>query len=161
MRNLDLCPCGSATEFLNCCGRYLNLSEAAPTAEALMRSRYVAFTLNDLDYISRTWHPDTRPGKEDEPSEQLEWIKLEVQATSAGGKDDIEGGVEFVAHYRANGIEGHMQEKSRFIKENGLWYYVDGDCVDLSTMQTQMAKVGRNDLCPCGSGKKYKKCCGK
>ncbi|TCV81107.1 SEC-C motif-containing protein [Sulfurirhabdus autotrophica] len=158
---MELCSCGSNNAFLKCCGRYIKLAEAAPTAEALMRSRYTAFTLNDLDYISRTWHPDTRPGKEDEPSEQLEWLKLEVKATSAGGKDDTEGTVEFVAHYCANGIEGHMQEKSRFIKENGLWFYVDGDCVDQSTIQPHLDKVGRNDLCPCGSRKKYKKCCGK
>lgn len=158
---MELCPCGSAIELQKCCGRYLSSAETAPTAEALMRSRYVAFTLNDMGYISRTWHPDTRPANEDTPSESLKWLKLDVVATSAGGVGDSEGTVEFVAHYRANGNEGQIHEVSRFIKEKELWYYVDGEFVDQVKTNAQITKVGRNDPCPCGSGKKYKKCCGK
>jgi SEC-C motif-containing protein len=84
------------------------------------------------------------------------WQKLEILRSEAGGENDAEGRVEFKAHWLIGGRRGYLHETSRFLKEDGRWYYLDG--------QTHPApaagKTGRNDPCPCGSGKKFKKCCG-
>ena len=158
------CPCGSGAEFESCCGRYLSGAQLAPTAEALMRSRYSAFARNDTAYIDRTWDLATKSpadkGGADESSEAVEWLGLEVKATRAGGPEDSQGMVEFVARCRVNGVDGQLHEVSRFRKEGGAWLYVDGEFVEPGTAIRSAPKVGRNDPCPCGSGKKFKKCCG-
>lgn len=128
-----------------------------------MRSRYTAYTRNDQAYVSRSWYAATRPEQADETratAGQLTWLGLEVRSCHAGGVEDSAGTVEFVAHYRADGVPGAMHEVSRFIKENGIWFYVDGQFVAQPEAAVVPAKTGRNDACFCGSGKKYKKCCG-
>lgn len=127
-----------------------------------MRSRYTAYTLNDMAYVSRSWHPDTRPQAQesDASNEPLVWLGLEVKSCHAGGQEDSEGTVEFVARYRVNGAEGKMHEISRFVKEDGAWFYVDGQFVEQADAVASNPRIGRNDPCFCGSGKKYKKCCG-
>ena len=93
-----------------------------------MRSRYCAYVLNDENYLIQTWHPSTRP-----PSLELmqqpvvKWLGLKIIATNAGGKHDHEGTVEFVARYKTEGKATRLHEVSRFVKEEGKWYYVDGD----------------------------------
>ena len=126
----DRCPCGSGDRFVDCCGRYLLEGRRAPTAEALMRSRYTGFATHDRDYLIASWHPSTRPD-ELELDEQMIWRRLDVVATDAGGPWDESGTVEFVAHYRVDdgtaiGKRGRLHETSRFVREDGRWLYVDG-----------------------------------
>lgn len=149
------CPCGSGDSFVNCCGPCLAGSRPAPTAEALMRSRYTAFVRRDWEYLDCTHAPETW-NHAGEPQEALEWLGLEVLSTEAGGEADAEGKVEFVARYRAGNAEGRLHEISRFVRRNGLWRYLDGTFPDSAG---KTPKPGRNASCPCGSGKKYKKCC--
>lgn len=146
------CPCGATLTYDECCGRY-HRGEPAPTAEALMRSRYCAYQQRNEQYLLDTWHSSTRPPQLDLSHGPEQWLSLTIKASSAGQADDREGMVHFLARYRANHQEGALEERSRFLQEDGRWYYVDG------AMNDRTAKVGRNDPCPCGSGKKFKKCC--
>jgi SEC-C motif-containing protein len=109
----------------DCCGRFHRGEADAPTAVALMRSRYAAFALGDVDYLRRTWHPNTRPDRL-EPDAGRRWTRLEVLATSGGGVFDREGTVEFAAHYHAGGRRGVQRELSTFLREDGAWYYLAG-----------------------------------
>lgn len=126
------CPCGSGEILAACCARYLGLTgdddaaSGAPTAEALMRSRYSAFALGDADYLLRTWHPSTRPS-ELELDDELRWLHLSIDDVVPGGPFDERGIVEFTAVYRGPGGRGRQHERSRFVREGGRWYYVDGD----------------------------------
>jgi len=92
-----------------------------------MRSRYTAYVLGLEDYLLATWHPDTRPaslGLADSPGQ---WLGLKVLATEAGGEGEQTGVVEFVARYKVNGRAQRLQERSRFVREAGRWYYLDGE----------------------------------
>lgn len=117
------CACGSGKPYTQCCGPY-HAGTAAPTAEALMRSRYAAFVLEKVEYLLATWHPTTRPA-ELVLDAQLHWLGLEVRR-SHGGSGDSEGEVEFVARCKLHGKAGRLHEVSRFVSEDGCWYYVDG-----------------------------------
>ncbi len=126
----DRCPCGTGETYAACCGRYLADGRRAPTAEALMRSRYTAFATGAVHYLLVTWHPSTRPD-ELELDPDMVWRRLDVVRTDAGGPWDDTGTVEFVAHYRlddgtAIGQRGRLHETSRFVREDGRWLYVDG-----------------------------------
>ena len=122
----DLCPCGLGEPYGQCCGRFHRGASAAPTATQLMRSRYSAFAMRDADYLLRTWHPRTRPQSLDfDPA--VEWVRLTVIATTAGGLLDSEGVVEFVAQYRQGGARGRQHEVSRFTRIDGTWVYVNGE----------------------------------
>lgn len=119
------CPCGSAQVLAACCGRYhagpLHLQ--APDAEALMRSRYSAFVLEDADYLLQTWHARTRPAQLDfEPG--LRWLGLQVRRHLPAPDGRAE--VEFVARSKLGGRAHRLHETSRFVHEGGRWYYVDG-----------------------------------
>lgn len=124
------CPCGRSDAkgrvlpFDRCCGRYLSGAEAAPDAESLMRSRYSAFVLQDADYLRATWHPGTRPPHIDFDA-ATKWLGLQVRDHRATGGDRAE--VEFVARWRVGGRAARLHERSRFVREDGRWYYVDGD----------------------------------
>lgn len=119
------CPCLSGETYGNCCGRFHSGSASAPTAEALMRSRYSAFAVGNAPYLLATWHPDHRPDQLDLDPE-LEWRRLDILATSGGGPLDSTGTVEFTAYYRQDGQRGSQHELSRFVRENGQWLYLDG-----------------------------------
>jgi SEC-C motif-containing protein len=119
------CPCGSGRPYGACCGPHHD-GEPAPTAEALMRSRYAAYATGRTDYVFRTWHPRTRPD-DLAPDPDLAWLGLEVLGTSGGGPDDETGTVEFRARYRAPDGEHVLHEVSRFARRAGRWVYVDGD----------------------------------
>jgi SEC-C motif domain protein len=120
----DACPCGWGASYDECCGR-LHRGEAAPTAEALMRSRYSAFAVRDAAYLSRTWHSTTRPrGLSLDHSRR--WIGLHVLGTARGGLLDTDGEVEFVARWEdADGSRGRQHERSSFVREQGRWVYLD------------------------------------
>lgn len=123
------CPCGSGDTLAACCGRYLTGGgKAAPTAQALMRSRYTAFAVGDEPHLLATWHPDTRPAALELDPEQR-WLHLTVGACTAGGPFDAEGTVDFIAVYRDADGRGRLHELSRFVREDGRWYYLDGDLV--------------------------------
>ena len=156
----DLCPCCSGKPYKECCEPFILGKEIPSTPELLMRSRYVAYSQQNNQYILDTWHSSTRPDIPN-PAEDgnVEWIGLKILSTNLGGPKDTKGFVEFRARCRVKGEAGGLDEASEFVKEDGRWYYVDGSAI--SPQKNNEAKVGRNDPCPCGSGKKYKKCCGK
>lgn len=160
--DVTLCPCGSGRSGDACCGPIL-AGTPAPTAETLMRSRYTAFVRGDLTYIDQTHAPEKRDKVERSATKNtfnsVEWVRLEVLQTERGGVRDDTGMVEFAAHFRQNGAEMVHRERSKFRRDNGLWVYVDGDFPGDAGVPGK-GKVGRNASCPCGSGKKYKKCCG-
>lgn len=121
----DDCPCGSGAALQNCCGPYLTGSERAPTAEALMRSRYTAYATGQQDYLIRTWHPDTRPDDLALASTQ-QWLGLKILATEAGGSTDKAGTVEFVARFKIVGRGHRLHEISRFLRTADGWLYLNG-----------------------------------
>ncbi|WP_442819175.1 YchJ family protein [Streptomyces sp. NBC_01236] len=122
MTSRSSCPCGLPEPYVKCCGRFHRGEAAAPTAEALMRSRYAAFVQRDEKYLLRTWHPRTRPSSVDfDPG--MRWTGLEILATSDGSAFHSTGTVTFRASYRG----GTLHERSRFERVDGAWAYVDGD----------------------------------
>jgi SEC-C motif-containing protein len=159
---MSTCPCGSGRAFETCCGPLL-AGAPAPTAEALMRSRYTAFTRREFDYLENTHASEVKDDFNRTAAESLAnevtWRRLEVRACEAGGPSDETGTVEFVAHFSRHGQEQMHHELGTFRREDGHWVYVDGR-MNPKAPPRQVNKVGRNDPCPCGSGKKYKKCCG-
>ena len=118
--------CLSGELYAQCCGRFHSGAVEAATAEQLMRSRYSAFVRLDADYLLRTWHPDTAPATL-ELDRGMGWRRLDILSTGGGGPFDSAGTVEFKAHYRYDGARGVLHEVSRFVREDGRWYYVDGD----------------------------------
>ncbi len=157
------CPCGSNATYDECCGPYI-AGAAAPTAEALMRSRYTAYTENNQAYLLETLAPESRDEEEEaqanaEANPNMKWQGLEIRATSEGGERDETGIVEFVAKYRVGDQSGIHHERSSFRREEGRWVCIGGE-INPKPEQRIVQKVGRNDPCPCGSGKKFKKCCG-
>jgi SEC-C motif-containing protein len=119
----ELCPCGSALPYDACCGRLHSGAASAPTALALMRSRYSAFAVDDLAYLLRTWHLSTRPQRLVLDPDQR-WSRLVVLATTGGGLLDREGTVEFRAECSRGGRSEALHERSRFVREAGAWLYV-------------------------------------
>lgn len=125
MAKLIDCPCGSGKPYAACCARHIEGNEPAPTAEALMRSRYTAYTLLKEDYLLATWHPSTRPPSLGLAQEvPTKWLGLEVKRHEQQDADHAI--VEFVARYKVNGRAHRLHEVSRFVRETGRWFYVDG-----------------------------------
>jgi SEC-C motif domain protein len=116
-----VCPCGRGLTYAECCAP-AHAGQAPATAEALMRSRYSAFALDDDAYVLASWHPGTRP-TEIEPDPHLRWVGLDILESSGGGMFDQEGVVEFRAHYKEHGRRGEMVERSRFVRHDGQWVY--------------------------------------
>ncbi len=151
----SLCPCGSESEFEHCCQPAILGVRPAATPEALMRSRYSAYVTQNADYLIASWHPDCGASAFRDALKEgfatTQWMGLHVIATQPGKNSD-EGYVEFSARYQDSGDPQTViiHERSRFLRLNERWYYIDGI----------KPQLGRNDLCLCGSGKKYKKCCG-
>ena len=124
---IDACPCGSGTAYADCCGGWHDGPRRlqAPSAEALMRSRYSAFVLGLHDYLLATWHPSTRPDRLDPEPPGLKWLGLEVR--SASSQDADHATVEFIARNKVAGRAYRLHETSRFVRDGGRWFYVDGD----------------------------------
>ena len=160
---MNICPCGSGTPYSDCCEPVISGARPAETAEQLMRARYSAYVGVKTDFIFESTHPGHREGYDHkgtkEWAEEAEWEGLEIVECRRGGGDDTEGEVEFIARYRdKEGVREH-HELAHFLKDKGAWYFTDGTMVRPRPIVS--AKVGRNEPCPCGSGAKYKKCCGK
>ncbi|MFK0570544.1 YchJ family protein [Endozoicomonas sp.] len=153
------CPCCSGKPFAECCSVFLE-GTPAPTAETLMRSRYTAYTLENTEYLVATTIPGQqaplRAQKLHQQSHPTLWQRLEIIETEAGKPSDETGVVEFKAWFKESisGVEKAQHERSSFLKEDGRWFFIYPNLP-----QTKTSQVGRNDPCPCGSGKKYKKCC--
>lgn len=153
------CPCGGPT-LARCCGPYLGGAEHPATAEALMRARYSAYVLGRIDYLSATHLPglsaEFDPASAKTWAEESQWQSLQVLRVKAGRAEDTEGEVEFIATYRQRGQLHTHHEISRFVKEGGRWFYARGR----SGPSPSSKKQNRNEPCACGSGLKYKRCCG-
>ncbi len=161
----SLCPCGSGLSRAKCCEPIIAGKASAPTAEALMRARYSAHVLNAYDYLERSLFSGVREkvdaDKMRQWSESVEWKGLEVHSTEGGQEGDETGSVSFTAHYAVGGVDQEMREDATFVREDGEWRYLDGQVQGHTPYRREAPKTGRNDPCPCGSGKKYKKCCGR
>jgi len=164
---MSACPCGTDSSFENCCGPFLAGSSKPESAEKLMRSRYSAFARGDVGYIKKTLAPEMH-GDFDEDSvkqwaENSKWKGLKIVSTQQGQAADTKGVVQFVATFESDGVLYEHHETSQFRKDgSGQWLFVDGEGEQkrVTTQHVRTGpKVGRNDPCPCGSGKKFKKCC--
>jgi SEC-C motif domain protein len=173
----ELCLCNSQRPFANCCGPYLSdwAKKRAPTAEALMRSRYSAFCQSNIDYLLATHHPSARQPNERanlaRSIKRTRWVNLLIVSTQKGRSTDLTGTVEFVAAYRAAAHQpvallanpslpnssspaddlAQLHERSRFIQENNQWFYTAGDILPAY-------RPKRSEPCWCGSGQKFKHC---
>ena len=129
--NTTACPCESGKAYLQCCGRFLELNETAPTAEALMRSRYTAYVQANENYLLDSWHVSTRPASLNlSESQPDQWLGLKIIRTHAGAQQDAQGTVEFVARYKVKGKAGRVHEVSEFMHEAGRWFYVKGTLLE-------------------------------
>lgn len=159
----DVCPCDSGNDFNKCCGPFLAREKLPPTAAELMRSRYSAFAKGDIEYLVETHDPAMSQEVDREGletwSKNATWRGLKILATDRGTPADTEGKVEFVARYVLGNEEQNHHEISDFVRKDGRWYFHDGKLIS-GTIKRAAPKVGRNDPCSCGSGKKFKKCCG-
>jgi SEC-C motif-containing protein len=160
--NNQICPCGSGSTFNTCCEPIINGTRESQTAEELMRARYSAFVTGAIDFIVESTHSRTRNEIDlsfiRQWSETSTWHGLEILETKT--IDDNRAFVSFEARYTQGGKDLNHREKSLFEREDGHWRFVTGDELKNPTVRYETPRPGRNDPCPCGSGKKYKKCHG-
>jgi SEC-C motif-containing protein len=163
LRRMENCPCGSGLDFTACCGPIIAGAPAA-TAEALMRSRYSAYVTHAYAHLGNTLSAEQRKDYSADDAkrwaESSEWLGLEIAPVSLGGPTDETGAVEFTARFKTEGQEHEHHEIAVFKREESRWVYAGQAAVPGQTVRRETPKPGRNDPCPCGSGKKYKKCCG-
>jgi SEC-C motif domain protein len=161
--NMSACPCGSGTAYKACCEPAITGKRPAATAEALLRARYTAFNRVDIKFIEGSHAANTRGELDIEGMEQwarsAEWQRLEVIRVERGQAGDADGEIEFKAHYRLHNKDCVLHEFAEFVHKQGQWWYVDGRQPDVKQYVRETPKLGRNDPCNCGSGKKFKKCC--
>lgn len=161
----EMCPCKSGKTYGECCEPILEGKVKAPTAEALMRARYSAYATEHIDFLRESTVPAVQAEFDAETSlawsRAAEWLGLEIVATEKGGENDDTGVVEFRALYSAEGKVCNHHERSTFVKDKDGWKFENGELMTEKPMKREEPKIGRNDPCPCGSGKKYKKCCGR
>ena len=163
--NNDLCPCGSGKKYGECCEPIIKNTSKALTAESLMRARYTAYVVHEIDFIINSCEEgegiaDIDKKATEDWSRNSTWNGLKILRTEKGQEGDDEGVVEFTADYTLKQMHDVHHEVAAFKKINGEWKYVAGNIIT-TTVKREGEKIGRNDPCPCGSGKKYKKCCGK
>ena len=161
---MDTCPCGSNIAYDECCRPLILGERQAETAEQLMRARYSAYVMKEIDYLRESLHPDHRSDFNEKSTrtwaENADWQKLDILKTAGGGPEDTEGKVEFMAIFTEKGAKKEHHEISTFRKEAETWYLVSGETLPPKQVVRGTPKTGRNDPCPCGSGRKFKKCCG-
>ncbi len=158
------CPCTSGKTYGECCEPFITKKSFPTTAEGLMRSRYSAYAVGNVDYVMET--DDPANGGEfdrtsaDEWSSKSEWTGLEVIEVIDGGPNDTTGIVEFSAKFKIGGKDLSHRERSNFRKVDGKWVYIEGHTPAQKPFVKETKLPGRNDPCHCGSGKKFKKCHG-
>ena len=159
------CICGIGESTETHCLPIIKGEQQAATAEALMRSRYTAYVLGEVDYILDSLHPDNRNDVDRNATEawskKATWKGLEIVSTEAGSPTDQAGKVEFIARFEIAGVPQVHHERADFKRSGSRWYFVDGETIGQKPVVREGPRIGRNDPCTCGSGKKYKKCCGK
>ena len=164
----ELCPCGTNLTYKNCCGQYIENKAIPQTPEQLMRSRYTAYTLVNMDYIFDTMRGEALKSSSRKDSTEWaktsKWLGLQILQTSPITSDSNDGEVEFIASYQQKNGRIDLKEHSKFERHEGRWYYVGSlsesyNLPERITPVQVVNKPGRNDPCDCGSGKKYKKCC--
>lgn len=157
------CPCGRGKSYAECCEPVILGIRSAQTAEELLRSRYAAYVKTEVDYIIETTLPQKREQIDRNGvrkwSTGTDWQQLEILNTRNGGSQDTEGSVEFIAHFKTKGAESRHHEIGSFKKIDGKWYFDDSEFPPQKQFVRPEPKIKRNNPCPCGSGKKYKKCC--
>ena len=157
------CPCGSGIAYSVCCEPLITGALTPETAEQLMRARYSAYVGVQMDFIFETTHPGHRKGYDHAGTkkwaENSEWLGLEIVDTIRGGVEDVSGQVEFIARFSEKGEKFEHHENAHFMRESSRWFFTEGNMVRPKPIT--VSKIGRNDPCSCGSGVKYKKCCGK
>ncbi|MBN2705028.1 MAG: YchJ family protein [Deltaproteobacteria bacterium] len=161
---MESCPCGSGKVYAECCEPIIRQTIKAATAEDLLRARYTAHVKLEMDFVKDSNHPDQlskyEPATARSWAEKSVWEGLEIVEISGGGVDDDTADIEFVAHFSQKDKKKTHHEQANFRKLAGEWYFYDGQGVVPKQVVRTQPKVGRNDPCPCGSGKKFKKCCG-
>lgn len=162
---IESCPCGSGKKYADCCEPIINGTAKAATAEALMRARYSAYVTGGIDFIINSCEKgegieDIDRKATEDWSRNSTWHGLSILNTEKGGESDDEGVVEFTAAYTLKQMRDVHHEVAAFKKINGDWKYVSGTLIT-TTVKREGRKIGRNEPCPCGSGKKYKQCCGR
>ena len=164
MNESSACPCNSGLSYDACCEPLIRGTVKAPGPEALMRARYSAFAHEEMPYLLETLHPGQRNDYDEAGAtkwaRESDWTGLEILKVTGDPATENTGSVEFRACYRRNNEKLEHHELAEFRKTNGIWYFYDGKMVAPGQFQRETPKVGRNDPCPCGSGKKFKKCCG-
>ncbi|MCW5588698.1 MAG: YchJ family protein [Legionellales bacterium] len=150
------CPCGHPELYQQCCGRFIDQQQMPATAGELMRSRYTAYATGNIDYIENTMRGRALQGFNRSAAQtwakSVTWLGLQVLKEAQVTDNPNRATVEFIASYQTQGQLQRLQEISVFARHQGKWFYIDSNTV--------AAKPGRNEPCECGSGKKYKKCCG-
>lgn len=171
------CPCGQYAPYTDCCGPFLRGNSYPDTAEELMRSRFSAHVKKNWGYLLKTLCAEERKKESVKDMDSgATWTRLEINSTSKGEIEDSQGEVVFTAYFHQGDDQEQIhRETAQFIRENGRWVY-SGELSDvelpenpeggvapapIETFVRDEPKVGRNDPCTCGSGKKFKKCCGK
>ncbi len=157
------CPCGSESDYAKCCGPIIAGVAKAPTAQALMRARYSAYVKCEVDFLLSSLHPDSSGGVDRDSTkawaQNADWHGLEILSTAAGGEKDETGEVEFVAKYTLQDEPQRHHERAMFKRHNDQWLYLDGTEIHPAPVVGPRVRLGRNDVCLCGSGHKFKKCC--
>ena len=160
----EVCPCGSARPYAECCEPLILGARLPETAEALLRSRYSAFVHEQVDYILGTVAPSQRHQHEPRTirnwARNATWQGLDIIEVQGGGPDDELGQIEFIARYTEKEVRKRHHELAHFKKIDGRWYFFDGNAPKIHQYVRTRPKIGRNDPCPCGSGRKSKHCCG-
>ena len=161
---MKTCHCDSSTPYSECCGAIHDGTRVAETAEQLMRSRYCAYVEGKIEYLWGTLHPKAREGHDPDSArdwaENSKWLGLEVLGKEGGLADDNVGTVEFVARYERDDAVHEHHELAHFRRHEGQWVFEHGKVIGPKPTVREAPKIGRNDPCSCGSGKKFKKCCG-
>jgi SEC-C motif domain protein len=153
------CPCGSGKHFGDCCEPVLGGQRLAGTAEELMRARFTAHAVHDFKFLHRTYRPTAKqPFTEVGADPAMKWTKLVVHSHEPGGHPDM-AYVDFSAYGTEEGAELVLHEKAEFARQDGAWIYTRAVREGPAPFKSTAPKPGRNDPCPCGSGRKYKHCC--
>ena len=159
------CPCGSGKSYKKCCEPVISGSKNAETAEALMRARYSAYVKTEVDFLYNTISPSQQKDFKRQDavdwSRNSDWESLEILETADGGPEDDTGTVEFIASFIQDDNDIRHHEIATFEKIDGSWAFMNGITPKPKQARREGRKIGRNEPCPCGSGKKYKKCCGR
>ena len=156
----EICPCGSEKFYKECCEPIIKQTALASSPEALMRSRYSAYAKGEVFWLRDSLEEKQRKDFDEKGarqwSQQSEWLGLKIVQSKI---EDSKGWVEFIAKFKQNGVAREHHEVSEFVQKNNEWLLTEGRIIKPEPIRKEQT-AGRNDPCPCGSGKKFKKCCG-